>query len=145
MLPLALAWVIPFVAWWLRVLGGQYDVLWRRGPPRTQWLQTQVTWSVRRQRTLIGVAIPHVLLVVCPFHGLVGRGSAVDEEDGVNEESPYQRRGEESEKSGSTDTDVSVEAPAPDSKILAEFQILARPDGPQWVLVFYFRRQQVET
>lgn len=89
--------------------------------------------SIGSQRTTKGVAIAHIFLEIGPLHRLVGRGAAVDEEDGIEGKSPYERRYEDRKESGSTNADIAVETHAPDSKVLVPVHFRGRPERPHRV------------
>lgn len=139
MFPLALAGKLLFNVRWLSVQGRHYDALWGRGPPRTWRLPLLAHESIGSQRTAKGVAIAHIFLEIGPLHGLVGRGAAVDEEDGIEGKAPYERRYEDREESRSTHADIAVETHAPDGKVLVEIHFLGWPERPHRVHCLDFR------
>lgn len=139
MFPLTLAGKSLFNVRWLSVQRRHYDALRRRGPPRTRRLPLLAHKSIGSQRTAKGIAIAHIFLEIGPLHGLVGRGAAVDEEDGIEGEPPYERRYEDCEESGSTHADIAVETHAPDGKVSVKVHILGGPERPHRVHCLDFR------
>lgn len=93
-------------------------------------LDTFVFFSIGRDGATEGKAISHVLLPVGPLEGFVGRGTAVDKPDGVEEKSPDEGRCKDGEQSGGAHVYIVLDAPAPDGGVLGHGHVLGLPERP---------------